>query len=106
MATDADGSGPNLIKAFKNAGVISLNFFAFALRSTLMASYLDIGAIDLDAMNNPADLVKIPIIPGNFWWAGYIDGVRFGDDRDNAFGMAEPQMAFTDSGTSCILVPT
>ena len=90
MATDSDNSGPNLIKAFKNAGVISRNFFAFALRSQSMASYLDIGAMDEDAMNNPADLVKIPIIPENYWWAGYIDAVRFGEDQENAFGMAQP----------------
>ena len=55
-----------------------------------MVSYLDIGAIDNNAMNNPADLVQIPIIPGNYWWAGYVDGVRFGEDQENAFGMAQP----------------
>lgn len=107
MGTDADKTGPDLIGTFYRAGILSQNIFSFALRSTSQTSYLDMGQVDESKMANPADLVNIPVVTEkNNWWTSYLSGVRFGESQENAFGFLVDQKAFTDSGTSCTLIPT
>lgn len=47
----------------------------------------------------------IDIIPNNYWWAQTITAMRFGDDDKDMYEL-HGEEAFTDSGTSCIIVPS
>jgi len=56
-------------------------------------------------MSDPADLVWLDVLPGNFWWTNWIEGVRFGESLEQAY--AVPKVAaLTDTGSSCVLVST
>jgi len=50
------------------------------------------------------NLFMIDADPSSYWWTAQINGVKFGDDAADAWGLDEID-AFTDSGTSCIIVP-
>lgn len=105
LATDSDENrGPNLVKRMRDAGVITDAVFAFYFELKANQSYLDIGYIDNSAMLDPTNLFMIDIITDNYWWAQSITGVRFGDSEEDAYGL-HGEVAFTDSGTSCISVP-
>ena len=78
MATDSDKSwGPNLIKAFRDAGVITEAKFAFYLAGVEDLSYLDVGFFREDGMRDPSNLQMIDILKNNFWWAQSITGIKF-----------------------------
>jgi hypothetical protein len=58
-------------------------------------------------MANPDDLVWIDVVEDDFWWTNYITGVKTiaADGTEAAFGI-DSQYGMTDTGTSCIYVPT
>lgn len=104
LATDSDDKwGPNLIKSFKNAGIIDNAYFCFFLMSSGTDSYIDVGYIRDDAMRDPTNLQMISILSGNYWWAQKVTAIRFGDED---IYEVHGEEAFTDSGTSCIIVPS
>lgn len=104
LATDSDSSwGPNLIKSLRDDGVIDDAIFCFYLASSSDLSYIDIGYIRDDGMLDPANLVMLDILEDNYWWAQSITAIRFGDDDMYELHGDE---GFTDSGSSCIIVPS
>jgi hypothetical protein len=106
LATDsAAPAGPNLIKAFRNEGVIDAATFSFYLVDTDNASYIDIGYVRDDAMKDPTNLIMIDILTDNYWWAQSVTAIRFGEDDANMFEL-HGEEGFTDSGTSCLIVPS
>lgn len=69
-----------------------------------MVSSLDIGFFDEAKMSDPADLLLFDIVSEDFWWTTYVEGIRFGDSVEQAYSVTKMK-AFTDSGTSCLIVP-
>ena len=53
---------------------------------------------------DPDNLFMIDILWRNYWWAQKIEGIRFGDSEEDSYGLHGDQ-AFTDSGTSCLIIP-
>jgi hypothetical protein len=104
MNTDSDGTGPSLIKSMKSSGVITKAAFCFYLTSPTSTSYLDIGIIDNTAMKDYTNLIMQNIIPGNYWWSNYVEGIQFGTSTSDSWGL-DSTIGITDSGSSCLNVP-
>ena len=66
-------------------------------------SYIDIGYFRSDGMRDPTDLKMIDILPNNYWWAQTVTAIKFNEDAIYELGGHEA--GFTDSGTSCLIVP-
>jgi len=79
--------------------------FAFALKDYYGTgtSYLDLGFFDDAKMSDPADLLLFDSLAGDYWWTTYVEGIRFGDNVENSYSVTKAP-AFTDSGTSCLIV--
>lgn len=75
------GSGPLYIDALKEQGLISERVFAFFLSNELdedvAPSYMDIGYFDPSSMSRADDLVWLDVLPDDFWWSNYVEGIMF-----------------------------
>ena len=74
-------TGPLYINALKEQGLISNRVFAFFFSNFLdedaAPSYVDIGYFDPSSMSSVNDLVWLEVLPNDFWWTNYIEGIMF-----------------------------
>jgi hypothetical protein len=95
-------SGPVLVPALYEAGVISEPVFGWYLTGMSEESYLDIGLLHEDSIREGEELIWMPVVNNDYWWTNYITGIKIGD---NSFSIPK-RYAMTDSGTSCTYAPT
>lgn len=85
--------------------------FAFLLQDDAYTSIVQLGTYDTAYMADPADLVWIDMVDGDYFWKGYITGFRIGDNDDLPNGdkanfyLRSPRPAIYDTGTSFLYVP-
>lgn len=81
--TVEDFTPTSYITALYLDGVIDHQIFAFALFDQMDtdSSFMDVGFYNEAAMNDPDDLVWIPVVDdefyGTYWWHNYVTGIRF-----------------------------
>lgn len=96
-------NGPDFIDAMINSEVLTNSTFAFSLSNDEEQSYIDFGNIRDAAMSDPEDL-KYLQLEDHFFWLGQWTGIRFGEDKEQAFKFAETDVVY-DSGSSISMVP-
>lgn len=55
-------------------------------------------------MKDQSNLIMFDNREESFFWAGTIDGIRFGSDDSNAWAI-DSTRAILDSGSTCIIIP-
>ena len=101
--------GPLVIEHLTEQGNIPKNEFSFFMQTVEEGiSHIDIGPAQIDSMKNGSsdDSVAIPINK-DFFWSQYLQGIAFGDTRDdNAYTFEEGwPYTITDTGSSHLFVP-
>ena len=100
-------TGPLVIQELYAANKITDDVFAFWLGGEDENSYLDIGTILDDGMRDPDELVWLDVVEDDFWWTNYITGLRTTSVDGEVLEYAiDTSYGMTDTGTSCIYVPT
>lgn len=94
--------GPLLIPTLAKNGVISEPVFGWFITDEEEQSYLDIGVLTADSIREGEELVWIDVLYDDYWWTNFVNGIKI-----NGKGFKTPKdFALTDTGTSCIYVPS
>ena len=73
-----------------------------------IVSFIDFGSIQDEHMRDPRDLVWLDVYDHMFWMTYESYGVRFGEDKEDAYNFDIKLGGFLtifDSGTSTVYVP-
>ncbi len=95
-------SGPILVEKLYEGKIISEPVFGWYLTGLENESYMDIGILTEDSIREGEQLVWMPVVNDDFWWTNFITGVKI---NDLAYSLPHAY-ALTDTGTSCVYVPT
>lgn len=94
--------GPVLIQSLYDGGVISEPVFGWLMAGTDETSYVDIGMLTPDSIRKDEEIVWMDVVYDDFWWTNFVTGVKI----DGNEYQVPKSYAITDTGTSCIYVPT
>lgn len=58
-------------------------------------------------MRSKTELVWLPVVNNDFWWTNYVQGIKLTSvDGDSQEFQIVKSYAMTDTGTSCVYLPT
>lgn len=94
--------GPVLITSLYKNDIISEPVFGWFMSDEDNDSYIDIGYLAEDSIREGEELAWISVFNDDFWWTNMVTGVRL---KGNSY-QTPRAFALTDTGTSCVYVPT
>ncbi len=82
-------TGPLYVEALANAGVIPMNRFSFYFTEPGELSWVDLGNPQSVNIKEGATVESIQLIPEDYFWGTFCQGVAFGDTSDmNSYAWA------------------
>jgi hypothetical protein len=107
--------GPIFLVELARQNVISNAVFGFYLTGHTETSFLDIGMLQTSSMRDESELVWMNVDSTEYWWSQKVKGMRLYNKIDQIEGEDEiysevyrvnSSTGLTDTGTSCVYVPT
>ena len=95
-----------IMPQLSEAGAVDDTIFSWFMTDTEGDTYIDFGAPNEAAMSSVDDLIYIDVIDEDYWWTNYVTGIRWKGDSDTTEYALTSKKALTDTGSSCIIVPT
>lgn len=83
--------------------MISEPVFGWFMSDETGTTFLDIGVLTYDSIREGDELIWMDVLNDDFWWTNEITGISVDGHK---LKVPKKYKAFTDTGTSCVSVPS